>query len=80
MPNHLAYILVVLLLCPARAIDNGKGITPPMGWRSWNLYGGNVDQELMQRVEAKHIPKECTQQSEYHGKPTRPPAARAEAA
>jgi len=29
------------------AIDNGKGITPPMGWRSWNLYGGNVYQELI---------------------------------
>eukprot|EP00472_Partenskyella_glossopodia_P011102 CAMPEP_0197516196 /NCGR_PEP_ID=MMETSP1318-20131121/1045_1 /TAXON_ID=552666 /ORGANISM="Partenskyella glossopodia, Strain RCC365" /LENGTH=414 /DNA_ID=CAMNT_0043064729 /DNA_START=57 /DNA_END=1301 /DNA_ORIENTATION=+ len=32
------------------AIDNGKGITPPMGWRSWNLYGINVDQELIEGV------------------------------
>jgi hypothetical protein len=45
------------------AIQNGKGITPviifiliyrnnlflkPMGWRSWNLFGGNVNQELIQ--------------------------------
>lgn len=29
------------------AIDNGKGITPPLMWRSWNLYGFNVNQELI---------------------------------
>ena len=28
-------------LTGALAIDNGKGITPPLGWRSWNLYGAN---------------------------------------
>jgi alpha-galactosidase len=30
------------------SIDNGKGITPPMGWRSWNLFGANVNQQLIQ--------------------------------
>jgi len=30
------------------AIDNGKGLTPPMGWRSWNLFGADVNQELIQ--------------------------------
>ena len=30
------------------AIKNGKGITPPMGWRSWNLFGANVNQDLIQ--------------------------------
>jgi len=29
------------------AIDNGKGITPPRGWRSWNLFGANVNQQLI---------------------------------
>lgn len=29
------------------AIDNGLGRTPPMGWRSWNLYGHDIDQALM---------------------------------
>mmetsp|Transcript_11084 Transcript_11084/g.18109 ORF Transcript_11084/g.18109 Transcript_11084/m.18109 type:complete len:416 (-) Transcript_11084:142-1389(-) len=31
------------------AIDNGKGLTPPMGWRSWNLFGENVNQDLIQK-------------------------------
>lgn len=28
-------------------IDNGLGRTPLMGWRSWNLYGKNVNQKLL---------------------------------
>jgi hypothetical protein len=39
----------VALLASVSAIDNGKGIRPPMGWRSWNLYGANVDQQLIQK-------------------------------
>ena len=39
-----------LLLPALLAIDNGKGITPPMGWRSWNLFGPNVNQKLMEGV------------------------------
>ncbi|GAB5373372.1 hypothetical protein AAMO2058_001745500, partial [Amorphochlora amoebiformis] len=30
------------------ALDNGMALTPPMGWRSWNLYGGNVSQKLIE--------------------------------
>mmetsp|Transcript_27563 Transcript_27563/g.83917 ORF Transcript_27563/g.83917 Transcript_27563/m.83917 type:complete len:358 (-) Transcript_27563:60-1133(-) len=41
---------MVLLAVSAVAVDNGKGIQPPMGWRSWNLYGGNVNQKLLERV------------------------------
>jgi len=29
------------------AIDNGLGRLPPMGWRSWNAYGGGVNQSQM---------------------------------
>ncbi|GMH85976.1 hypothetical protein TrST_g9964 [Triparma strigata] len=29
------------------ANDNGLALTPPMGWRSWNLYGADVNQDLM---------------------------------
>jgi alpha-galactosidase len=35
---------------PALAIDNGLGLTPPMGWRSWNCYHGDVDQEKMESI------------------------------
>jgi len=40
-------LVVAAAAAVAVAIDNGKGVTPPMGWRSWNLYGGNVNQGLI---------------------------------
>ncbi|CAE8716689.1 unnamed protein product, partial [Polarella glacialis] len=40
----------LLLAGQALAIDNGLGRTPPMGWRSWNLYGANVNQTLMESI------------------------------
>jgi len=44
---------LVILLAAAGAVsclDNGRGVTPPMGWRSWNLYGGKVTQDLMTNI------------------------------
>jgi len=44
---------LLLFLAAARsvqAIDNGLGRTPPLGWRSWNLFGANVNQTLMQQI------------------------------
>ena len=29
------------------ALENGLARTPPMGWRSWNLFGDKVSQELI---------------------------------
>jgi len=34
----------------ANANDNGLGLTPPQGWRSWNLYGANVNQSLITSI------------------------------
>ena len=34
---------IVLLISSAVQVygnDNGLALTPPLGWRSWNLYGG----------------------------------------
>ena len=39
--------LLVATAASVYAIDNGKGITPSRGWRSWNLFGANVDQQLI---------------------------------
>lgn len=30
------------------AIDNGIGLTPPMGWRSWNQFQCDIDQRLIE--------------------------------
>lgn len=32
------------------ASDNGLAITPPMGWNSWNKYGGNINADLIMRM------------------------------
>lgn len=41
--------VVVLLMTVVRggAIDNGLGIRPPMGWRSWNAYRAEINQDKM---------------------------------
>ena len=41
------------VIASVQAIDNGYGITPPMGWRSWNCYAGRVNQTLMEMVMDK---------------------------
>lgn len=46
----LTAALALLLARPAAAIDNGKGTTPPMGWRSWNLFGANVNQKVIEGI------------------------------
>lgn len=32
------------------AHDNGLALTPPLGWRSWNLYEGNPHQSQIMRI------------------------------
>jgi len=41
---------VFATLGAALANDNGLALTPPMGWRSWNLYGANVEQNLIEGI------------------------------
>jgi len=43
-----------------RAADNGKALTPPLGWRSWNLYAGNVNQNLMVSIMAGMVDRKHT--------------------
>lgn len=50
MSKVLLYSCIcAIVVVSIAAIDNGKGRTPPMGWRSWNLFGANVNQDLIQR-------------------------------
>ena len=39
-----------LTLARVSANDNGLGLTPPLGWRSWNLYGNHVNQTLIMSI------------------------------
>lgn len=37
----------------AHAEDNGLALTPPMGWNSWNKFGGNIDEwKIMAMADA----------------------------
>ena len=40
----------LLLLIPAAVlcVDNGLGLTPPLGWRSFNAFWGIIDQIKME--------------------------------
>ena len=40
----------LLALPSALGLDNGLGLTPPMGWRSWNLYGLDVNQSMIMKI------------------------------
>jgi len=42
------------------AIDNGRGRTPPMGWRSWNLYADKVNQSLLEHIMDGMVKKRKT--------------------
>jgi hypothetical protein len=37
----------IALIPLALGADDGVAITPPLGWRDWNAYGGNINQEIM---------------------------------
>jgi alpha-galactosidase len=59
-------LLVAATLASAIAGNNGRGVKPPMGWRSWNVYGGNIDQQIMEAT-AKVM---ATRMFTVDGKPT----------
>jgi len=48
----VAPVALAVTLCSisVRANDNGLALKPPLGWRSWNLYGNNVDQGLITSI------------------------------
>jgi len=46
----LVLATILSSLAATNAKDNGLALTPPMGWRSWNLYGKYVNQKLIQDI------------------------------
>ena len=41
------FLLAALCLAGAAAMDNGLALTPPLGWRSYNAFGGRPTQAEM---------------------------------
>lgn len=50
-----ALLLLALLADAAFALDNGLARLPPLGWRSWNSFGGSVTQDKMEAVMAAMV-------------------------
>lgn len=44
----VALLLLAAAAPSARAADNGLGLRPPMGWRNWNFYQGEITQDIME--------------------------------
>ena len=40
-------LLIVIFIISVYAIDNGLGLTPPMGWNPWNKYGCEISEDLI---------------------------------
>jgi alpha galactosidase A-like protein/alpha galactosidase C-like protein/fibronectin type III domain protein/alpha-galactosidase-like protein len=40
---------------PARALDDGLALTPPMGWNDWNAFGCNVSAQLVEQTAAAMV-------------------------
>ncbi len=46
----LSSILAVLTALQANALNNGLARTPPMGWNSWNIFQGNIDETKIKQI------------------------------
>ena len=44
------YYILVLLLIVCSSLDNGMGLTPPMGWNSWNHFGCKINEQLIKQT------------------------------
>mmetsp|Transcript_71242 Transcript_71242/g.87389 ORF Transcript_71242/g.87389 Transcript_71242/m.87389 type:complete len:428 (-) Transcript_71242:1030-2313(-) len=40
-------IISCILISLVNSVDNGLGLKPPLGWRSWNAYHGGINQDLI---------------------------------
>ena len=42
------FILLLTIILPfCLSLDNGLGLTPPLGWNSWNRYGCNITEDII---------------------------------
>ncbi|KAH3744287.1 alpha galactosidase [Pelomyxa schiedti] len=43
------WLVLAAVVC-VRALDNGLGLTPQMGWNSWNHFGCNINEDLIRQT------------------------------
>ncbi len=54
----MALFLACALLPVAQGLNDGLALQPPMGWRSWNLFGSTVSQQLLTEVADAMVSRE----------------------
>jgi hypothetical protein len=48
--SSLSFLVFLLVSFSAFSADNGLGLTPPMGWNSWNHFGCKIDENLIKKT------------------------------
>ena len=43
-----SWLILLVGVAGVVSLDNGLGLTPPMGWNSWNHYGCNISEKVIQ--------------------------------
>lgn len=43
-------VAILVLIVASCGLDNGVGLTPPMGWNSWNRFGCNINEALIKQT------------------------------
>ena len=51
----LSISAILLLASETLALDNGLGLTPQMGWNSWNKFGCNINENLIKQTADKIV-------------------------
>jgi alpha-galactosidase len=46
-PSVSKLLTLALLFGSLKALDNGLGLTPAMGWNSWNKYGCDINEQVI---------------------------------
>jgi alpha-galactosidase len=46
----LKLFLTVFLIHATQQLNNGLGLTPQMGWNSWNHFGCNINEDLIKQT------------------------------
>ena len=68
----LLQLLLLLLAAPAQAIDNGLGLSPPMGWSANNAWHWIYGQEVMISAYEAGLPVLLTNSEGVPGVPPDP--------
>ena len=42
-----SWLILLVGVAGVVSLDNGLGLTPPMGWNSWNHYGCNISEKVI---------------------------------